>query len=369
MIPHSMAIQKQPAMDIPSNTEHKPIRVKLISPLPERFFKRMLPQANPTWGHCMFSFDPSDRDYDWLVVYEDLPGLPETPRNQRCEQLACPAENTLLVTSEPPSIKYYGREFTHQFGYVLTSQSDFALPHPRRIYQQSGLAWIYGLAVSGGERDFEWMRDRPPSEKSHDLSLVFSGKRMRMTLHNKRFQFMQKLVERIPEMHVFGRMPGHRPLDNKADAFDAYRYSIILENHIEKHHWTEKLADAFLGLTLPFYVGCPNVTDYFPEESVIPIDIYAPVDEAVQIIRQAVADKQYEKRVPAIQEARRRVLFEHNLFSILSREIEKRHDPSRTVSEGAKICSRHALRRGNPEVWAENMIGKLRTRLHYSELF
>ncbi len=192
---------------------------------------------------------------------------------------------------------------------------------------------------------------------------------MRMTLHNKRFRFMQELVKALPEMHVFGRTPGHIPLDDKAQAFDTYRYSIILENHIQKHHWTEKLADAFLGLTLPFYVGCPNVTDYFPEESVIPIDIYAPVDEAVQIIRQAIENKAYQKRLPAIREARRRVLFEHNLFSILSREIEKSHDPSRAKSGETRVCSRHALRKGNPEVWAENMIGKLRTRLHYSELF
>ena len=351
------------------DTTENPIRVKVISPLPERWFKHMLPTEIPNWGRCLFRFSPDVQDYDWLVIYEDLPGLPDVPRNQRCERLQCPTEHTLLVTSEPPSIKYYGKRFTHQFGQLLTSQPETTLPHPERIYQQSGLVWIYGVGFSGGERSFEKMRDNPPETKPHDLSMVFSGKRMRMTLHNRRFRFMQELVERLPEMHVFGRMPGHRPLDNKADAFDNYRYSIILENHIEKHHWTEKLADAFLGMTLPFYVGCPNVSDYFPEESVIPIDIYAPVDEAVQIIRQAIENKAYEKRLPAIQEARRRVLFEHNLFSILSREIEKRHDPSRTVSEGAKICSRHALRRGNPKVWAEDMLGKIRTRVRYLELF
>lgn len=369
MIPHSMANHKHPAMNDPSRNGQKPIRVKLISPLPERFFSRMLPSDLPARGACTFSFDPYDHDFDWLVVYEDLPGLADTPRNRRCEQLACPAEHTILVTSEPPSIKYYGNSFTHQFGHVLTSQPEAALPHPDRIYQQSGLAWIYGLAVSGGARNFEQMRDYPPVHKSKDLSLVFSGKRMRLTLHNRRFRFMQELVERLPEMHVFGRTPGHIPLDNKAEAFDSYRYSIILENHIERHHWTEKLADAFLGLTLPFYVGCPNVADYFPEESVIPIDIHAPAGEAVQTIREAIANNEYEKRLEAIKEARRRVLFEHNLFAVLSREIEKRHDASLTASEGAKVCSRHALRKGNPGVWAENMIGKVRTRMRYLELF
>ncbi|MEZ6050382.1 MAG: hypothetical protein R3C02_03185 [Planctomycetaceae bacterium] len=42
-----------------------------------------------------------------------------------------------------------------------------------------------------------------------------------------------------------------------------YRYHVAVENHIAEHHWTEKLADAFLGATLPFYFGCPNASDYF----------------------------------------------------------------------------------------------------------
>ena len=90
-------------------------------------------------------------------------------------------------------------------------------------------------------------------------------------------------------MHVYGRTPGHIALDDKTDALAPYRYSFALENHIETHHWTEKLADALLGLTLPFYAGCPNAVDYFPEESFIPIDMDDP-DGAVRIARKAIVD-------------------------------------------------------------------------------
>ena len=92
--------------------------------------------------------------------------------------------------------------------------------------------------------------------------MVFSPKRMRHTLHHHRFNFMRDLMQLLPEMHVYGR--GARALDDKADALDAYRYHVAIENYIGPHHWTEKLSDAFLGLTLPFYAGCPNATDYFP---------------------------------------------------------------------------------------------------------
>ena len=86
----------------------------------------------------------------------------------------------------------------------------------------------------------------------------------------------------------------------------AFRYHIAIENHIAPHHWTEKLADVFLGHSLPFYHGCPNAADYFPADSFIPIDIHQP-ERVLEIIRQAIDRGEYERRLPAIVESRRRV--------------------------------------------------------------
>jgi hypothetical protein len=206
---------------------------------------------------------------------------------------------------------------------------------------------------------FDQMVAHPPTEKSRDLSMVFSPKTMRHTLHKQRNEFMRRLMDLMPEMDVFGR--GARPLDDKAEALDAYRYHVAIENYIGPHHWTEKLSDAFLGLTLPFYCGCTNATDYFPEESFIAIDMKDPVG-AARIIRQAIADNEYEKRLPFIVEARRRVLFEHNLFAVVSREIEKRNlAVSRTPNDGV-IYSRHALRKQSVAHGLRDMYGKARSR-------
>jgi len=339
------------------------IRVKILTRFSPRWFQHQLP-TGMRWGNCVFTLDPATREYDWLVSYNNLPTRPAQIHLQNCEQLACPPEHTILTTTEPSSITHYGKAFTKQFGCVLTSQAAWALPHKDRIHQQAGLIWLYGIGYESDAQSFEQMVNKVPDQKRHDLAMVFSGKRMRMTLHSKRFHFMQKMVDSFPEMHVYGRTPGHIALDDKTDALAPYRYSFALENHIETHHWTEKLADAFLGLTLPFYAGCPNAVDYFPEESFIPIDMDDP-DGAVRIARKAIVDGEYEKRLPAIQEARRRVLYEHNLFAVLSREIEKRHDPSRPVDPSAVICSRHEVRKQSPFNWVNDMAGKTRAKLKH----
>lgn len=334
------------------------IRVKVLSPIPPRYFLHQLPEENPGWGNCRFSFEPEDRDYDWLVVYEDLRTANKEGKRGFQEILACPAAHTMLTTSEPSSIKHYGNAYASQFGCVLTSQEAWALPHPDRIFSQAGLIWIYGV----GEKhvvSFDQMVAHPPMDKTRDLSMVFSPKTMRHTLHKQRNDFMRRLMEIVPEMDVFGR--GARPLDDKAEALDAYRYHIAIENYIGPHHWTEKLADAFLGLTLPFYCGCTNAADYFPPESFIPIDMKDPVG-AARIIRQAILDNEFEKRLPAIIEARRRVLFEHNLFAVVSREIEKRHLAVASAPNDGIIYSRHALRKKSFSHGLRDMYGKARSR-------
>jgi hypothetical protein len=335
------------------------VRVKVLSPLPERYFMHQFPGGVPVWGNCHFSFDPADRHYDWLIVYEDLPALPDVPRNKRYETLACPAAHTLLTTSEPSSIKHYGNPFTRQFGCVITSQEEWALPHRDRVFSQAGLAWMYGVG-SAHERLFDEMIANPPADKTRNLSMVFSPKRQRHTLHHRRNKFMRQLMDALPEMDVYGRSA--RPLDDKAEALDSYRYHIAIENHIGIHHWTEKLADAFLGLSLPFYCGCTNVTDYFPPESFIAIDMN-DAEGALRSIRAAISSNEYEQRLPAIIEARRRVMYEYNFFALVSREIGRRHGHVQPQQTPGRVYSRHALRRLSLANRLQDIYGKARARI------
>lgn len=292
-----------------------------------------------------FTFDLDHRDYDWLVVYENLPPIKGERRSMRVETLACPPRNTILLTTEPSAIKIYGRAFTRQFGHVVTSQEPFALRHPGRIWSQAGLRWFYGEGSNHLVSADEIAASDP--EKTGLFSTVCSTKRQGHTLHRLRYDFTLLAAERMPDLDVFGR--GHRPLDDKAEAIAPFKYHLAIENHLAPHHFTEKLADTFLGLALPFYFGAPNAADYFPAESFIPVDIREP-EEALAIMRAAIDNNEYERRLPAIREARRLVLERHSLFPLVADVIERAGAAPTESGPGVApvLMSQRAAKRASP---------------------
>ena len=336
----------------------KKIRVKFLTKDNTRGYIRQLP-ANRIWQNCEYLFEHGENDYDWLVVYDDLPTDRVGKISQRKEPLSCPRKHTILITMEPSNIKTYGRTYVEQFGYILTSQEPGALRHPGRIYSQPALRWFYGIG-NKHELTYQTLRDTMPPEKPEIISTVCSTKQQKHTLHHKRYTFVQEMKKRIPELDIYGH--GVREMDDKSEALSNYMYHIAIENHFAPHHWTEKLSDAFLGYTLPFYYGCPNVDEYFPENSLIPIDI-KDIEGSYKIIRNAIDNNEYEKRMPDIAEARRLVLERYNLFSVLTDEINKYHQSDITREDNFILLSRRAARKKHPLKGMMDLFDKSRNQL------
>jgi hypothetical protein len=321
----------------------------LRDPAGQAWWRRQLPGNGRCWGNCEFVFDAACANYDWLVVYDDLPVVPPDNRHRHVETLACPRENTLFITGEPSSIKTYGSAFLDQFGAVLTSHEPWAVQHAGVIRAQPALRWHYAVSADDQRPSatYDGMVAATPPAKQRVVSSVTSSKRMRLTRHRRRYDFIMALRDALPELDLFGY--GIRHISDKRDALDPYRYHVAIENHVCPHHWTEKLADPFLGYALPFYHGAPNAADYFPEQSFIPIDIDRP-EQAIRTIREAIAADAYDTRLEAIGEARRRVLDEYNLFAVLAREIVALEAQTRPRTMGASIRARHLARIATPLV-------------------
>lgn len=313
----------------------RPVRVKLTHrgslANEENPFKRQSPNNEGKWGNCVFTFNPLEENYDWLVIIDDVAKV--VPN--RIELLKCPRKNTIFVTTEPSSITRYGRGFAQQFHYLITNQDAKILPHPNAFRSQTGNIWMYG-------EDYDTMKKMDVCHKSKKISTICSNKQQGHTGHQQRYLFTKQLEQEIPELERFGR--GFRWIDKKAEALDAYEFHVAIENQIGENIWTEKLADAFLGYTVPIYCGCPNVYDYFPKDSLIQIDIN-DVSGSLKTIKEIIAKEgEYERRFEAVKEARRRVLEEYNLLAMIHKIIENSEPRSSTIQKNQKIYSRRIMR-------------------------
>jgi hypothetical protein len=332
--------------------------------LPYNGFLRQFPGSYPQWGECLFDFDVDSRDYDWLVVYQDLP-RDDTFFTE--EKLACPRERTLLITGEPSSITVFGRDYLRQFGCILTFQEPWAMPHPNVIFHHPGLMWHYGLPFQNGQFiTWDQIAAAPPPEKTKNISTVCSQRTGKVTLHSARVEFTWQLKEDLPELDIYGH--GVNPMNDKAEALDPYRFHIAVENHVFDHHLTEKLPDAFLGYTLPFYHGAPNADLYFPKESFIPIDI-RNYRRSKEIIISHLAGNEYEDRLPYIIEARRRVLEEQNLFAIINRQICDQETKLTPATIGKVIRNRSTMRIKNPWAGLRSLTEKAAIKIYHRLTF
>lgn len=320
-------------MELNRKKMKKNVKVKLINrgslANEESGFKHQTPHNEAVWGSCSFTFNPLEKDYDWLVIIDEISNI--IPNH--IELLKCPKENTILVTTEPSSITFYGQAFAQQFHYLITNQDEKVLPHPNAIRSQTGNVWFYG-------KDYDEVVSITHPKKTKKLSTVCSNKQQGHTMHRLRYDFTKKMEREIPELERFGR--GFKWIEKKADALDDYKFHVAIENHIEKNVWTEKLADAFLGFTVPIYCGCPNVYDYFPKDSLIQIDIN-DMENSIKKIKEIIATEgEYERRFDAVKEARRRVIEEYNLLAMINKIVENSEE-KKVVTE-QKIYSRKIMR-------------------------
>ena len=299
--------------------------VKLSTPFDPVSLLAQTPARSGVWDGFEFITDPLCRHADAWVVYEGL---------KTAETTVCPPSRTILFTGEPPAIKSYPERFASQFARVVTSHT---MRHPGLCMRHQSYPWHYGREFDdkGHSRlveDYDSLTGTPPFErKERLLSIVCSTKRKRDG-HRIRNEFVSFLERNpIPGMEIFGA-GRERQIPCKRDAIAPYRYHIAIENSQLLHYWTEKLADSYLGGALPFYWGCPNLEEYFPAGSFVPIDIERP-EEALRTILDTIGNDTYERSVPMLREARELILNRYNLFpSVVSMLEEMPHSSAVSVT-------------------------------------
>jgi len=208
-------------------------------------------------------------------------------------------------------------------------------------------------------KSYDELHNTDVPEKTKALSAIASTKDW-ITGHRMRGEFVERAAREFADMDLYGR-GRELEIDDKWDGLAPYRYSLAIENTSKNNYWTEKISDCFLSYTVPFYFGATNISQYFPEDSYIWLPIDDP-ERAVSIIRESLSHDEWEKRLPAVKEARRKVLEDYSLYAQVSRLINENRE---LILSSPKVVKKVKGRRTRPGGWIRGagLVGNLRARI------
>ena len=288
------------------------ITVKVSTAAPQWDWVRQTPNNDGIWNNCKFIFDKEIKKCDFWIVYGSI---------KQKEFVECSKKNIILISSEPPSTNQYHQKFLDQFDTIITCHKN--IKHPNVILDHPSLPWFVGYQPPKREftKSYSELSSIKNYEKTKLISIVCSEKTFTKG-HKQRFEFVQKLKNHFGDYIDFFGKP-FKSVQDKWHAIYPYKYHIVIENCSIPYYWTEKIADPFLAQSYPFYCGCKNIEDYFPNESFTKIDISNP-KKAFEIIKETIENKTYEKSIEHLKRSKDLVLNKHNFFPKMAEFIQQR---------------------------------------------
>ena len=267
---------------------------------------RQTPEQNGQWLDLQFYFEAIE-DCDYLICLNPP---------KRDIETKVPIEKRWLFIQEPYSknTQWYSKVFKY-FGKVYIPF--WNRRYPNFVLSQTCLPWHLN-------KSYDNLKSLPPGPKKNNISAIVSNMQT-LPFQKKRLAFLKNLESNSDfQFSWYGK--GIKYIEQKFDGLYPYRYSFALENTSNDHYWTEKIADCFLAWTIPIYAGCKNISDYFPENSFIPIDLddFKGTKAKLRYLSQS---NYWEENLIALQKARTLVLDEYQLFPFLSNLIQK--DPNK----------------------------------------
>ena len=284
--------------------------INILTHLREKLFIKQLPDFFQKEGIIFKINSSEDRLWDFVVVYEDI-DIEQT--------ISFKKGGLLFFSGEPPFVKVYSRDFLHQFNHIISSHSN-KRNTPFYHKTQQSLPWYfgYGFKEKTINYSYEQLEKMVAFPKTKKISFITSDREY-LPGHASRLNLLKEIQKRYnKEIDFFGK--GIKEIDDKAEGLLPYQFSICIENSNIEDYWSEKIADAFLGFTVPVYFGCKNIDLYFPNKSYIPLNIknstsvFAIIDKLL-----ANSDNIYQEYLPGVIEARKRLIYKYNVFqSIIS---------------------------------------------------
>jgi len=152
----------------------------------------------------------------------------------------------------------------HKFDFILAYDSDILTKCKNSILFPYGTTWI---------NDFDFS-----IKKEYSITSIVGGKKM-CTNHLLRHLLVDKInnITNIPVVlfnssnnpYLSGQ--NLKTIQDKKYKNEVFysQFHIAIENTTQDNWFTEKLIDCFQSKTVPIYIGCPNIGDFFDINGII----------------------------------------------------------------------------------------------------
>tara|TARA_B100000035_G_C21036462_1_gene571243 strand:- start:5463 stop:6392 length:930 start_codon:yes stop_codon:yes gene_type:complete len=263
------------------------------------------------------------KNAEWVVIIDDI------HNNYLNEILNFDKSKIICIPREPGNITPKYKKFDFKYDYT---------------YDNFFHCWSSIMAI---EKNYDELLNFKLPLKTKLCSSITSGFNGGSGLYIKRIDMIKKISkekkfidkidlygynwskDELGEMYkgVFGgfntgtckKIENLIPNTTKWDGLDKYSYSIAIENCIKKNYFSEKFTDCILSWTIPIYIGCPNIGDFFPKDCYYVLDIDSPniIEEIDNILKKPIT----KRNIVALGVARRLILDKYNVWNMVNEII------------------------------------------------
>ena len=234
--------------------------------------------------------------------------------------IVCREGGLWCLPYEPPveCYKYFTETYKY-FDFVNTQWEGVDIPG-KVVHDRYHILPLTGQSIS----EIKSFKLKDNKIKQDKVSAIISFAN-NLPGHKFRTKFIDFLKANKFNFEHFGT--GYNYIQDKKDGLVPYKYSIAMENSSIPYYCTEKIGDCFACLTMPIYWGCPNITEYFPVESMIIID-ENDFDGTLERIEEAVRSDYYSKFFDSIVYAKEKLVKEHSIYPYICSMIDKYYNPT-----------------------------------------
>jgi hypothetical protein len=162
-------------------------------------------------------------------------------------------------------------QFVNQFDLVITKYEGLHKRYPGKCIFKRGLEVhcrtdLRGYDVSKKEASVSFLTGRTAGYPmpGYDQRVMLWRHRFDIRFHTRFWTGYRNMPGALADPHDQYPLPN----DNR-DVIYQSMFNICIENSMERNYITEKIKDCFITMTLPIYIGCPNISDYFNLDGII----------------------------------------------------------------------------------------------------